>query len=59
MKMKQRDLDIDLLKALSKAIGAIEGSDNKEIKQVVFDELDWVVDFLAARIKDNKYGDEK
>jgi hypothetical protein len=58
MGMKQRDLDIDLLKALSKIEGAIEGSDNTEIKQVAFDELDWIIDFLSARIKDNKYEEE-
>jgi hypothetical protein len=57
--MNQRDLDVDILKALSRVEGAIEGNGNSDLKQVMIDELDWIVDFLSARIKENKYDKEE
>ena len=52
--MTQRELDVDLLKSLSRIEGAAEASGNNDLKQVVVDELDWIVSILVARLKEKQ-----
>jgi hypothetical protein len=53
--MTQNEMDVDLLKSLSIIDGAVMGTTgNDTLKQVVIDELSWIVDILVARIKGRK-----
>ena len=46
--MIQKDFDIDLLKALSIIEGAVRASGNREVIQIVEDELDWIVNAIVT-----------
>jgi len=53
--MTQNEMDVDLLSSLSIIDGAVMGlSGNDVLKQVVIDELEWIVDMLVARIKERR-----
>ncbi len=52
--MIQRDFDIDLLKALSIIEGAVRCTGNKELIQIVEDELDWIVNSIVTGLKKDK-----
>jgi len=53
--MTQNEMDVELLKSLSIIDGAVMGSPgNDTLKQVVIDELEWIVTILVDRIKGRK-----
>ena len=52
--MTYREEDIDLLKSLCIIEGAVMNSGDDVLKNVVTDELDWIVDMLVKRLKGSK-----
>ena len=55
IEMTQNEMDVELLKSLSIIDGAVMGSPgNDTLKQVVIDELEWIVTILVDRIKGRK-----
>ena len=52
--MDQRKFDIDILRALSVVEGAVKGSGDTQLEEVVMEQLGWIINSITRALKDEK-----